>query len=176
MQEAPYAFKIFFLSVLLVLEFEGDWPGITVGLSLITPVSGVGRESLAFNLAAKIVEPQGINGLFLLQCNSLNTAKKMKRSVFLEFGIALKAVDSLQHPNATWGSSTWTSKAFSRAALRISFWVLWGLWSFSVCFFSPFSLSVRVCLRPALTCKLCINCTASLRIGSRSYVMTNYSE
>lgn len=35
LQEAPYAFKILFISVLLILEFERDWPGITVGLSLM---------------------------------------------------------------------------------------------------------------------------------------------
>lgn len=82
-------------------------------------------ESLqTFNLAAEIVEPQGINGLFLLQCSSLDTAKRMKHRIILEFGIALKAVHALQCPNATCCSSTWTFKAFSRAALRISLWVL----------------------------------------------------
>lgn len=82
-------------------------------MKAITPVAGVGRKSLqTFNLAAKIVEPQGINGLFLLQFNSPNTAKRMKQSILLESRIALKAVHGLQFPNATCSSSTWTSKAF----------------------------------------------------------------
>lgn len=82
------------------------------GAKAITPVSGLGRESLpTFNLAARIVEPQGINGLFS-QLNSLNTAKRMKESIIPEFGIALKAVHGLQCPDAICGSSTWTFKAF----------------------------------------------------------------
>lgn len=153
LQEAPYAFKIFFLSVLLILQLACHNCGPVSngrrkhnGAKAITPVAGVGRESLqTFNLAAKIVEPQGINGLFLLYCNRLNTAKRMKQSIILEFGIALKAVHGLQCPNATCSSSTWTFKAFSSPPLRISLWVLWDLCSFSVCFFSPshcFSKSV----------------------------------
>lgn len=44
LQEAPYAFKILFLSVLLKLEFERDWSGITMGLSLMAKGNTVLRK------------------------------------------------------------------------------------------------------------------------------------
>lgn len=82
LQEAPYVFKILFISVLLILEFERlAWHNCGPvsngrrkhnGEKAITPAAGVGRESLqTFDLAAMIVRQQGINGLFLLKCNIL---------------------------------------------------------------------------------------------------------